>query len=75
MARAADALCCSASSGLFPGDAACPEPRERSVDKKTGKLYLDGDGAGGDAEFPFAKLKTDTKLHADDLYSGSSMVV
>jgi len=43
-------------------------------DKKTGKIYLDGDGAGGEAQFLFAKLKADTKLHADDFYSGLSMV-
>lgn len=44
-------------------------------DKKTGKIYLDGDGAGGDAQFLFAKLKAGTKLAADDFYSGSSMLI
>ncbi|MBN9020724.1 MAG: calcium-binding protein [Rhizobiales bacterium] len=43
-------------------------------DKKTGKIYFDADGSGDEAQFLMAKVKAQTKLSADDFYSGGAMV-
>ena len=35
-------------------------------DKRSGKIFFDADGTGGDAQWKFAKVAPGTKLHADD---------
>jgi Ca2+-binding RTX toxin-like protein len=43
-------------------------------DKKTGSIWFDGDGNGTDAQFLLAKVTAGTKLHADDFYTGTSLM-
>ncbi len=44
-------------------------------DKKSGKIYYDADGSEAGDQHLIAKVKADTKLHADDFFIGSGMIL
>ncbi len=48
------------------GKAAAEHDHHVVYDRKSGKIFFDADGAGGDAHFKVAKVDPGTKLHADD---------
>lgn len=43
-------------------------------DKKSGSVWFDADGNGAEAQFLVVKVTPGTKLHADDFYSGTSLM-
>lgn len=48
------------------GKAAVTADHHVIYDGKSGKVFFDVDGAGGEAQFKFVKVTPGTKLHADD---------
>ncbi|MCB1499231.1 MAG: hypothetical protein KDK07_05495 [Bauldia sp.] len=50
------------------GTAASSAEQVVIYDKESGKIYIDVDGTGAEAQFGFAKVTPGTKLHANDFY-------
>ena len=58
------------SSEFRKGTAALDSDDHIIYDKKTGSLYYDNDGVGGDGQIKFAQLDSKTKLKASDFEVG-----